>query len=205
MNIFIDTTAGQLDTLVLPPENKQAPLGIVIVFHPDPLGGGNYNNKVVQIIAKTYSAQGYIVFCPNLRGVGASSGVFDKDDRAGILADASAVYEYAKIYLQPADIIDNIILVGFSFGTSVASGLAQAVKYKRLILVAPAVTRYEVIVTDSRKTTIIHSTGDEIIPIEAVYDWAKNLEITIIVFVGISHFFHGKLLCLRDCLLQYCV
>lgn len=203
--IFIEAPTGKLDTLILYPENEQTVIGAVIVFHPDPLGGGNYNNKVVQIIAKTYSAKGYVVLCPNLHGVGASEGVFNKDDEASIFADALSIYKYAKIYLQHADRVDNIILVGFSFGTSVASRLAQAVEYRRLILVAPAVTRYEVKVTDVDKTTVIHSTGDEVIPIEAVYDWSKNNEIPIIVFVGISHFFHGRLLCLRDCLDHYCL
>ena len=200
--LFIDSPNGKLDTLIFTPENV---IGVAIVFHPDPLGGGTYDNKVVQTIAKTYSSKGYIVYCPNLHGVGLSEGVFDKDDVEGILSDALFIYKYAKIYLQPAGIVDNIILVGFSFGTSVATRLSLAVDYRKLILVAPAVTRYDVVITNVNKTTVIHSNSDEIIPIEAVYTWAAKYEIPILVFVGASHFFHGRLLCLRNCLDQYCV
>jgi alpha/beta superfamily hydrolase len=203
--ILIPSKQGNLDTCILYPEYKNNIAGAVIIFHPDPLGGGTYNNKVVQIIAKTYVSKGYVAFCPNLGGVGKSEGIFNKDNVANILADAIAVYEYLKIYLQHAVRVDNIMLIGFSFGASVAALLAQNVDYNRLVLVAPAVTRYEIIVHDISKTIVIHSTGDEVVPIEAVYDWAKSINIPIVVFVGFSHFFHGKLLCLKNYLECYCV
>jgi alpha/beta superfamily hydrolase len=201
--IFITSEQVNLDTYVLYPDCIDNAAGAVIIFHPDPLGGGTYDNKVIQIIAKAYMNKGYVAFCPNLSGVGKSAGVFNKDSTTNILNDAIIVYKHVKIYLQHVGIVDNIMLIGFSFGSHVAALLAQNVEYKKLILVAPPVTRYEIVVHDISKTIVIHSTGDEIVPIGAVYDWAKCIDISIVVFVGFSHFFHGKLLCLKNYLECY--
>jgi alpha/beta superfamily hydrolase len=203
--IFIQSTVGNLDTCVLSPQDVNNFAGAVIVFHPDPLAGGTYDNKVVQIIAKAFVNNCYIAFCPNLSGVGKSGGIFDKTNLVNILADAIAVYQYVKKYLQQDNIAVNIMIVGFSFGASVAAILAQNVEYKRLILVAPAVTRYNISISDVAKTIVIHSTSDEVVPIDSVYEWAKSINIPIVVFVGFSHFFHGQLLCLKNYLEQHCV
>ena len=66
--------------------------GIAIIFHPNPVGGGSYTNKVVQSIAKTLNNRGYLCICPNLRGVGLSDGTHDHG--IGEVDDARAIYNY---------------------------------------------------------------------------------------------------------------
>jgi alpha/beta superfamily hydrolase len=195
--IFIDGPVGKLDTLELLP--NQAIRGIAIIFHPDPKGGGTYTNKIVQTLVKVMNNQGYICYCPNLRGVGLSDG--NHDMGIGEIDDGLAVYNYA--IAQYPDL--PIMLGGFSFGCSVASNLAQRVDHKRLILIGPAVKRYNVVVPDKNKTLIIHGQDDEVIPLDDVYHWLEEYNLPVAVFAKTGHFFHGKLLHLQNYLTQIVV
>lgn len=192
--IFVNGPVGVLDTLKMLPKTEIR--GIALIFHPDPKGGGTYTNKVVQSIAKVMNAKGYISFCPNLRGVGLSEG--EHDYGRGEIADGLAVYKYA---------VDNypglpVVLAGFSFGTAISSNVASQVAYQKLILVGPAVTRYEVVVPEWDKVLVIHGQDDEIIPLEDVYVWAHKYNVPISVFAKTGHFFHGKLIQLQSYLTQ---
>ena len=73
--ITIAGPVGGLDTIVV--MAKGPTRGIAVVAHPNPLQGGTHTNKVVQTCAKSLSQLGYTVYCPNLRGVGASEGEHD--------------------------------------------------------------------------------------------------------------------------------
>src|SRR5262245_26387318 len=113
--LFIAGPAGQLDTLFLDSALDEAPVGIVLVAHPNPTQGGTNTNKVVQTLAKTFSRRGWLAYCPNLRGVGQSEGSHD-EGRAEV-DDMAAVLAYAQT--QHAGL--PICLAGFSFGTFVQS------------------------------------------------------------------------------------
>ena len=58
--ILIAGPVGSLDTLELSP--KEAVRGIAVIIHPDPKGGGNYTNKIVQTIAKVLNAKGILCY-----------------------------------------------------------------------------------------------------------------------------------------------
>ena len=187
--LFISGPVGQLDSLILTPINK--PIGIAIICHPDPKGGGTYTNKIVQTIAKVLTEHGYLCCCPNLRGVGESAGTHDFG--RGEVADLAAIYQF--LHEQYTDL--PLILAGFSFGSSVVSQLAAKVIYKWLILIGPAVTNYPVEVLDNSKTIVIHGELDDIIPVAAVLEWGRKYNQAIIWVPGCGHFFHGKLLNLQ--------
>ncbi len=191
---FINGPAGLLDTLELIPKGEIR--GIAIIFHPDPKGGGTYTNKIVQTVAKVMNSKGYVSFCPNLRGVGLSDGVHDFGNQE--IEDARAVYQYAinKYPNLP------VVIAGFSFGTSIASNLASNVDYQKLVLIGPAVTRYSVIVPDINKVLVIHGQEDEVISLNDVFSWAKDLNVPVSVFLSAGHFFHGKLVELQNYLNQ---
>jgi len=89
------------------------------------------------------------------------------------------------------------VLAGFSFGGFVASRLAARAEadgqpYRLVVLVAPAVGRFEV-ATVSASTVVIHGEDDDVVPLRAVLDWARPQELPIALVPGAGHFFHGKL------------
>lgn len=188
--IFIKGPCGVLDTLELTPKETK-PLGIAIIFHPDPKAGGTYTNKVVQSIAKVMNAKGYLCFCPNLRGVGSSDGEHDFGN--GETQDGLAIAAYAKE--QYGDL--PLVLAGFSFGTAVASAVAAQIPHQYLILIGPAVTRYSVTISNREQTLVIHGQDDEVISLADVFLWAEKYDIPVSVFIRTGHFFHGKLVQLQ--------
>ncbi|MCC2625644.1 MAG: alpha/beta hydrolase [Burkholderiales bacterium] len=183
--LFISGPAGQLDCLRL--DTAALPIkGVAIIFHPDPMGGGTYTNKIVQTVAKTLNGKGYVCYCPNLRGVGMSDGVHDYG--TGEIDDALAIYEYVtKLHTDLP-----CILAGFSFGGAIAANLATKVMHKKLILVAPSVIKHSVTV-DPSKTIVIHGVDDEVISFDDTLNWAKGQNQSIISVPNTGHFFHGKL------------
>jgi len=190
---FIPGPEGQLDCLELQP-NSDSILGIAIIFHPNPIGGGSYSHKIVQIIARVLNQKGYVCYCPNLRGVGMSAGVHDYGNSE--IKDAEAVHTYMRQIYPDLP----LILAGFSFGTTIASNLASQVKHHKLILVGPSVTLWPVVVSNPSKTIVVHGEEDEIIPIASVLTWGHTHNQPIIWFPNTGHFFHGRLLDLHNLL-----
>ena len=192
--LFIDGPVGMLDCLELSPADEV--LGVAIVAHPDPKGGGTNTNKIVQTTAKTLTQKGYLCYCPNLRGVGLSDGIHDMG--IGEVADAKAIHDFIRKQYPNLP----LILAGFSFGTSVVSNLAKNVDYKQLILIGPAVSRYPVIVTDVTKTIVIHGEEDEVISLSEVFEWGRKNNQPIIWYPSTGHCFHGKIVGLANLLVQ---
>lgn len=194
--IFIDAPTGKLDCLELAPFSTIM-TGIAIIFHPDPKGGGTNTNKIVQTMAKTLCLRGYLCICPNLRGVGLSDGIHDMG--IGEVEDAKAVLNYLRDSYPSMP----LILGGFSFGTSIASLLAKDIDYKKLILIGPAVSKYEVAVSDIKKTIAIHGDNDEVVAPALVEEWSRYNELPVIWFPNTGHFFHGKLIVLQNLLSSF--
>lgn len=192
--LMINGPVGLLDTLILSPKGEIR--GVAIVVHPDPKGGGTYTNKIVQTMAKVLNNKGYICYCPNLRGVGGSEG--EHDMGIGEIEDCKAIYNYA--ISQHASLPS--VFAGFSFGTSVVSNVAAQIEHKKLLLVGPAVTRYNVVVPDKNKTLVVHGAEDEVISLADVSEWATEHDIPVSVFMQTGHFFHGKLVQLQNYLTQ---
>ena len=88
-----------------------------------------------------------------------------------------------------------MVLAGFSFGGFVASHVRLRIEAERLILLGPAVSRYEMqVATVPENTLIIHGEEDEVIPLADILDWARPQNLPVVVFPGAGHFFHGKLI-----------
>lgn len=191
---FINGPVGQLDCLELSSSSTNIIIGVAIVFHPDPKGGGTYTNKIVQTIAKVLNSKGCICYCPNLRGVGLSDGNHDFGNAE--VDDGLAIYDYIVTKYPNLP----ITLAGFSFGTRIASAVAKLISYEKLILVGPAVTRYDVTIENPEKTLVIHGDEDEVIPFEDVLKWSKVQNQPVISFPNTGHFFHGKLIPLQNLL-----
>jgi alpha/beta superfamily hydrolase len=187
---FIDGAVGTLECkLDLPAE--AAPRGIALIAHPHPLYGGTMDNKVAQTLARAFVALGYASTRMNFRGVGNSAGTHDAglgetDDMALLLAHMQA--ELPEL---------PIALAGFSFGTFVQAQLqqrliAQGQPAERLALVGTAAGKWAVPPVPAN-TILIHGEEDDTIPLKDVFDWARPLDLPVMVIPGADHFFHRKL------------
>jgi alpha/beta superfamily hydrolase len=187
----IDGPAGALEIAQNIPDLE--PRGIALVAHPHPLQGGTLDNKVAQTLAKTFFALGYAAMRFNFRGVGQSQGTFD--DGAGEAADALAALRFAQARFDAAERALPVVLAGFSFGAYVQTIVAQSVTAERLVLVGPAVRRFNTAVPAD--TIVVHGEEDDVVPLAEVLAWARPQALPVVVFPGCGHFFHGRLLQLQ--------
>lgn len=185
--------AGRLEALYAEPEGDAA--GIAVVAHPHPLFGGTMDNKVVQTLARTFCEREQVAVRFNFRGVGASAGTWDegRGETEDLLSVAHAARE--KFGHLP------LTLAGFSFGGFVAARAARRLHPRRLILVAPAVSRFETPEVPAG-TLVVHGEMDDVVPLKDVLDWARPQDLPLVVVPGVEHFFHGRLHLLKQIVLD---
>ena len=131
---------------------------------------------------------GYVAIRFNVRGVGGSAGSFDQG--IGETEDALAVLRHARSRFGEAL---PVALAGFSFGSFVQTRVASQVKPEGLVLVGPAVNRFQVEHVPP-ETIVVHGEADDVVPLADVFAWARPQELPVVVFPGCGHFFHGRLL-----------
>lgn len=148
-------------------------------------------NKVVNTLARTFTQLGNMSVRCNFRGVGQSEGRYDEG--RGETEDMLAVAAYAKA--RAGDL--PVILSGFSFGSFVQSRVARHLHPQRMVLVAPAVGRFDVEAVP-KNTLIIHGEHDDVVSLSEMLEWARPQELPVLVLPGAGHFFHGQLHCLHD-------
>ncbi len=180
--------AGNLECAVDAPAGT--PRGLALVCHPHPQHGGTMDNKVVQTLARAFVQLGWTSLRFNFRGIGASQGAWDEG--RGEIDDALAALAAFRTAGQP------LLLAGFSFGGYVASQVAQRVPdAERLVLIAPAVRNFEVAPV-SATTLVVHGEADDVVPLAALFDWARPQQLPVTVLPGAGHFFHGQLPVLKQ-------
>ena len=178
--------AGDIECAI---DAVEAPRGVALLCHPHPQHGGTMDNKVVQTLARGFVQLGYTAVRFNFRGVGASQGVWDEG--RGELDDVLAV---AAAHRDPAL---PLVLGGFSFGAALAAQAlerlqAQSLPVQRLVLVGPAVQHFAV-PSVPEDTLVIQGELDDVVPLSAVFDWARPQALPVTVLPGAGHFFHGQL------------
>ena len=185
--------AGSMECLLdLPADaDTTAPRGIALVAHPHPLYGGTMDNKVAATLARTFVSLGYVAARFNFRGVGASEGVHDEG--AGETDDMLIMLEHMQARYPGLP----VALTGFSFGTFVQAQLQQRLiaegrPAERLVLVGTAAGKWPMPAV-AADTILIHGEVDDTITLAQVLDWARPLDIPVIVIPGADHFFHRKL------------
>lgn len=183
--------AGSLECAIDAPAHGGG-RGLVVLCHPHPLHGGTLENKIVQTLARTFVALGYTAVRFNFRGIGASAGHWDHG--LGEVDDALAVIHACRGLGQP------LVLGGFSFGGYVASQAAARLPAgehaERLVLVGPAVQTFDMAPVPAG-TLVVHGEADEVVPLAAVFDWARPQALPVTVVPGAGHFFHGQLTLLK--------
>lgn len=187
--ILIPGPAGVIETVI--EALSIAPVGLALVAHPHPLHGGSMENKVVTTLAKLMRELGYITVRSNFRGVGQTAGQYDEG--VGETADLLAVTQFVSTRFPSMD----WSLLGFSFGAFVQQQLSTRMTAQRLLMVAPAVSMRP-FTTPGAPAHIFQGDADEVIPFEAVAAYAAREAIALTVIPGAGHFFHGKLIDLRE-------
>ncbi len=185
--------AGAIECAIDTPPGT--PRGLAVVCHPHPLHGGTMDNKVVQTLARALVQLGYTSVRFNFRGIGASEGSWDEGQ--GEIEDAFAV---VKAHHQAGV---PLVLAGFSFGGYVASQVAAQsterlqLSAERVVLVGPAVQNFDVPAVPA-DTVVIHGELDDVVPLSAIFDWARPQALPVTVLPGAGHFFHGQLPVLKQ-------
>lgn len=195
---YLTGGAGKMECLLDLPE--EAPRGIALVAHPHPLYGGTMENKVTQTLARTFVTLGYATARFNFRGVGESEGEHDRghgevDDMLVMLNHMQEQYPGLPVALS-----------GFSFGTFVQAQLqarlaAEGKSIERMVLVGTAAGKWPM-PSVPEDTILIHGELDDTITLQMVFDWARPLEIPVIVIPGADHFFHRRLNPIKNLVLQ---
>ncbi len=189
--------AGDLEVLTATPKPEQKVIPpIAIICHPHPLFAGTMNNKVVTTLFRVSQDLGLRTVRFNFRGVGKSAGTFDQGH--GELEDLFAVVAWVKKTLPDAP----IWLAGFSFGAYIAAKAAIQMPVERLVCVAPPVINFKMenFPSITCPWIVVQGDQDDVVLPEAVFQWAANMQPAPVVMkiIGAGHFFHGKLLELRE-------
>lgn len=198
---FIEGPAGRIETILAEPAT--IPGGIAVVAHPHPLHGGTMDNKVVYTLFNSVLELGYIAVKFNFRGTGNSEGAFDHG--IGEVEDVVAVAQ--SIQNQFIDHAGDLplLLAGFSFGGGVQIQVAERLNPRSLILVSPSLRHADVLKVPEnvKNTLIIQGDKDDIVPLNAILDWAAPQCLPVVIIPGAEHFFHGKLNMLKRVILDY--
>ena len=201
-NFSVAGAAGNLEGIAHLPD--EAPRAIAVVAHPLPTMGGTMDNKVVTTLAKIFVEVGFVALRFNFRGVGNSAGKFDEGN--GEVEDVLAVVRHAR--QEYGDL--PLILAGFSFGGYVQARAALHLHPQQLVLVAPAVGRFTPSPMPRTRmpdvpanTLLIHGDMDEVVELQELLKWARPQQLPVIVLAGAGHFFHGRLVQLKQIVLQH--
>lgn len=194
-NMFFEGPAGKLEGL-LEYRQDSIPLGSAVICHPHPAHGGTMQNKVAHTLARAFVRLGLTALRFNFRGTGESEGEYDEGH--GELLDTIAAIRWIRERNPGLP----LWLAGFSFGAAIAIRAATETEPDGLISVAPAASRFAND-ADSQPDCpwlIVQGDRDEVVDIDESLDWVNQLkpgpELT--VFPDTTHFFHGKLVLLRE-------
>ena len=105
---------------------EPASRGVILYLH-----GNRGSNERCYHQALTMAGDGYDIFMPDYRGFGTSDGEIDSE--AQLLGDVQAAYDFLKKHYRE----DQIVVVGYSIGSGMASYLAANNHPQQLVLLAP--------------------------------------------------------------------
>ena len=196
-SVLIDGPTGSLEGL-LDAQGEGEPVGCAVICHPHPAHGGTMQNKVVHTLSRAFVVRGFAALRFNFRGVGKSSGEFDEGvgEFQDVLAAIDWVqHRYARLPLW---------LAGFSFGGAMAvrAAVDASVTASGLVSVAPAVSRFAIALSSQPACPwlIVQGDQDELVDIDETIEYVNGLNPgpELAVFPDGDHFFHGRLVELRD-------
>ena len=154
------------------------------------------HNKVAHTLARTFARLGFAALRFNFRGTEGSEGAWDEG--RGEVDDALA----AASYMRAAYPGVPLWISGFSFGAAMAIKAAQRESFAGLVSVAPAVSRFHADPSPQPACPwlIVQGDADELVAADDTIAWVNSLEPgpELVVLPDVEHFFHGRLIDLRD-------
>ena len=198
--LFIDGPVGHLQAILeLSPD--QTPVGNVVVCHPHPQHGGTMHNKVAHTLARAFVHVGFAALRFNFRGTEQSEGEYDEG--VGELDDALAAITWMRLRNPGMP----LWVAGFSFGAAIAVKAAVTTDVDGLISVAPAITRFASGLDRQPECPwlIIQGDQDELVDIDETVAWVDGLNPgpELLIIPNAEHFFHGKLIDLREAVAEF--
>jgi alpha/beta superfamily hydrolase len=171
--------------------------GAILCLHPLPTAGGMMDSHIYKKAANRLPAMaGITVVRFNTRGTsseaGTSTGVFDNGIAEHFDVEAMLAYCFDTLKLE------NLWVVGWSFGTDLALQHAKDSRHKGLILLSPPLrtTTDEQLKywnTDSRPiVALVPELDDYLKPVEARQRFAIAPAVTIIAVDGAKHLWIGE-------------
>jgi uncharacterized protein len=199
-SLFVDGPAGRLEALLEVPTGIDVG-GAAVLCHPHPQHGGTMHNKVVHTLSRAFSRLGFATLRFNFRGTEGSDG--DYDGGVGELDDALAAIAWMRARYPGKP----LWLAGFSFGAAIAIRAAVVTEVDGLVSVAPAVSRFAAGLTEQPQCPwlVVQGDQDELVDVNETIDWVNGLEPgpELLVLEGVEHFFHGRLLDLREAVVTF--
>jgi len=192
--------AGRLDALY---RELQDPVGVAVVCHPLPSGGGTLHSKVVFRAARGLEAADFATIRFNFRGVGASGGKWDGGE--GEQNDVLAAIQW--ITRKHPGV--KLLVGGFSFGAWVASRVAcELPEVDGIFLIGTPVDKYDFsYLRDCHKPKLfLHGTQDEygnVEKLEKLVGALSNSESMILT--GADHFFSKQLDAVEETLRNWAI
>ncbi len=176
--LMIEGPAGALESILQQAGAARAER-VGVLCHPHPQFGGNMHDAVIDRAADALRF--------NFRGVGASDGSYDGG--AGEVDDLLAVAAHARNELG----YEGIVLLGYSFGSRVCWGGAQAVDPDRMILVAPPIgmMEYPEDLAPRCPLAVVIGSRDDYADQDSVRGWCERHGARLEVIAGANHFFAG--------------
>jgi alpha/beta superfamily hydrolase len=178
-----------------------APLGVsrgaILTLHPLPTAGGMMDSHIFKKASNRLPAMaGITVVRFNSRGTtseaGSSTGAFDNGNAEALDVEAMLTYCFDTLELE------NVWVVGWSFGTDLALRHAKDVRHKGLILLSPPLrTTNEAELmywnSDPRPiTALVPEFDDYLKPDEARIRFAVLPTIKIVAVEGAKHLWVGE-------------
>lgn len=171
--------------------------GAILCLHPLPTAGGMMDSHLFKKAANRLPAMaGITVVRFNSRGttsdVGSSTGIFDNGDAEAL--DVQAMLGYCFDTLK----LENVWVVGWSFGTDLALRHAKDLRHKGLILLSPPLrtTSNEELLywnSDVRPiTALVPEFDDYLKPDQAKVRFAIVPTLKIIAVAGAKHLWLGE-------------
>jgi alpha/beta superfamily hydrolase len=189
MSFMMPAGAVQLEALLREP--RDAVRGAVVVCHPHPVYGGTMDNKIVYRAAKAATEAGFAALRFNFRGVGRSTGQFDRG--VGEKEDVTAAIHWLEDKYRSLP----LALIGYSFGAWVGLQVGcLSPNIKALIGLAPPLDLYkfDFLISNSRPSLYIVGTRDEFCSLENINRLETRLPTTSSVsrIEDAEHFFANR-------------
>jgi uncharacterized protein len=191
-NLFLEGTAGRLESILWTPSSSVPPQLAAVVCHPHPLFGGTMHNKVIYQTAKSLDALGVPVLRFNFRGAGLSAGTHDRG-RAE-MDDVRTAIQFVATEFPGVP----LVVAGFSFGSWV--GLRVACEDSRVTdLIGLGIpvnnTDFSFLEKCPKAKLFVHGSNDEHGAIEKVKSLVPIFagQNELVVVDDVDHFFTGKL------------